>query len=276
MRTGSAAGLSLVLGILAGMLMEARFSPSSSPAVPVESDSPTPAQTAKVEEAKEVSTKLKLEPIMPVLKKAELPSPAPQPVKPKAALQEVPLHSGLLDLGQRWLEDREGSFPGLIAHYQEGIGFTAYADHMNRLGGRFFVRQLDRRQLQAEIDLKGNRLIPVDLGSLSPMSPRSRDLSDEPDLRRFIVKAQETYGTGRYGVILLLPLSIDAVVMGGIEESLRKLGRTPEQFLTIEGRYQEQGHDLVLELLTARTRAKELFPLNLALNLSKAGRLGSM
>lgn len=274
MRTGSAAGLSLVLGILAGMLIEAWFWVSPTPEARVASDSPPPAEAAKVEATKEVRTKVNLEPIKVVSKKLEMTSPVRQPVKEKAPLQEVAMHSGLLDLGQRWLEGQNGSFPSLIVHYQGGIGFAAYADYMRRLGGRFFVRDLDVHKLRGEIDIAGNRLIPVDIGSLGSLSPRSRDLSDEPGLYRFIAKAQESYGAARYGVILLVPASVDAVVIGGIEESLRKLGQTPQQFLVFEGRYQRKGDDLVLELLTGRTKSKEAFAVNLALNLSEAARLG--
>ena len=136
------------------------------------------------------------------------------------------------------------------------------------------MRDLDARKLRGEIDIAGNRLNPVDIGSLGSLSPRSRDLSDEPALRRFIGEAQETDGRARYGVILLVPASVDAVVIGGIEESLRKLGQTPQQFLVFEGRYQRKGDDLVLELLTGRTKSKEAFAVNLALNLSEAARLG--
>ena len=137
------------------------------------------------------------------------------------------------------------------------------------------MRDLEARRIRAEIDLAGDRLVPVDTGSLSSLSPRSRDLSDEPYFRRFVVKARQSYGDMPYGVVLLVPESVDAVIIGGIEEHLRRAGKTPEQFLVIEGRYQQKGKDLVLEILTGQTKSKDIFPLNLALNLSQAVRLGS-
>ncbi|MFQ5903628.1 MAG: hypothetical protein ACE5JO_08055, partial [Candidatus Binatia bacterium] len=180
---------------------------------------------------------------------------------------------GLIDLGKRWLEQRDGAFPGLVAHYQAGLGFSAYTHDMQKLGGRFFVRDLDARKLMAEINLRRDRLIPVDMGSLSSLSVRSRDLSDEPQLRRFIQQAERTYGSARYGILLLVPISVDALVMGGIEEGLRRFGRSPEDFLTVEGRYRRRGDNLLLEVLNGRTKAGDAVSLNLVLNLSKASQM---
>lgn len=240
---------------------------------PVVSEPPSPPKT--VEQAKEVSEQVETKPVSQPPKKSRPPDTPNPAIKPKAILEEVSIHKGLLEAGRQRLKEQDNGFPEIIAHYEEGIGFSAYAKYMQRIGGRFFVRDLEARKLRAEIDLIGDRLIPIDMNSLGSLSPRSRDLSDEPYFRRFIGKAQEIYGAASYGAVLLVPESVDAVVIGGIEERLRKLGKTPEQFLAIEGKYQQRGKDLILEILTSQTKSKDVFPLNLTLNLSQAARLGS-
>ncbi len=210
-----------------------------------------------------------------IIMKAKAPDPSPelpQP-EPKFTFQEIPIDQRLIDLGRKWLKDQDKTFPELIAQYQSGLGFTAYADYMQRLGGRFFVRDLDAQRLRAELDLKRDRLIPVAMGSLGSLSPRSRALDDEPKLQRFLHETTRLYGPARYGTILLVPFSVDATIMGGIEESLRKTGRKPEQLLVIEGRYRRKGDHLILEILTGKSKSGETVRLNLALNLSEAARI---
>jgi len=271
MRTSPAAGLFLVLGILAAILMEVWF--FGNPVSPhfTSSDLRRQEKAEKVAEAKEMKAKISLKAVKP----SEMPSvepqlPGGQGPKPEGRRPyEVDMHRGLIDLGKRWLEQRDGAFPALIAHYQAGLGFRVYAHDMQKLGGRFFVRDIGARKLLAEIDLRRDRLIPVDIGSLSSLSVRSRDLSDEPQLRRFIQQAQRIYGPARYGILLLVPVSVDALVMGGIEEGLRKLGRSPEEFLTVEGQYRRRDDNLILVILSGRTRSGRTVRLNLVLDLGK-------
>lgn len=240
---------------------------------PVVSEPPPPPKA--VEQAKEVNEKVSPKPTNPPAEKPEPPSASRQVSKPKAVLTEISIHQGLLEVGRQRLKEQDNGFPEIIAHYEEGIGFNAYANYMHRLGGRFFVRDLEARKIRAEINLAGERLIPVETSSLGSLSPRSRDLSDEPYFRSFVVKARQIYGDMPYGVVLLVPESVDAVVIGGIEEHLRRVGKTPDQFLAIEARYQQKGKDLILEILSGQTKSRELFPLNLALNLSKVAQIGS-
>lgn len=68
----------------------------------------------------------------------------------------VPVTASVVERGQRWLEGKEeGTFPVIVAHYRDTVGFSAYVQGIRRLGGRFLIRDLDARQLTAEIDFEG-------------------------------------------------------------------------------------------------------------------------
>ena len=262
--------IALVLGILCGLLVE-RWSlmPHSSPAVQT---MPSASQEEKSEGApeREAKAQVRLQPIMERPKRPAPPRPPRRPEAPKPAVQEVAPTPQLLGRGQALLT--EGRFPGLTAHYRATLGFAGYAEAMRRLGGRLFVRDLQARQLRAEIDLPGNRLLPVDLRSLAELSPRSRDLSEEPALQPFVRAVQEGHRGGPYGVVLLVPVAVDGFVLAGIERILQQRGFTPDGFVSFEGRYQRRGQDIVLEILSGWNLAGEVVPLPIALNLSAAAR----
>lgn len=262
--------IALVLGVLCGLLVERwNLLPRSSPAVQIV---PSASRQEKNEGPPERETKAQVR-LQPIKEPPKRPAPPRAPRRgevPNPAAPEVAPTPQLLGRGQALLT--EGRFPGLTAHYRATLGFAGYAEDMRRLGGRLFVRDLRARQLRAEIDLPGNRLLPVDLRSLAYLSPRSRDLSEEPALQPFVRVAQETYGGGPFGVVLLVPAAVDGFVLAGIERILQQRGFTPDGFVSFEGRYQRRGQDIVLEILSGWNLAGEVVPLGIALNLSAAAR----
>jgi hypothetical protein len=279
---GAVAGHAIESWWLASHTVNARTAPESVPA-----DAPRAVEREAPEEPSERRTTVTLEPLrQPPAKSAEAAKPL-TPKRQKAAARppeappavasvsapapvahEVPVDSALLDRGQALLAD--GSFPTIVAHYRTTLGFGRYADTIRTLGGRFFVRDLSAQQLRAEVSFREDRLVPVERAGLGRLSPRVRDLSDEPALERFTRTAERDFGLARYAVILLVPLPLDAAVVGGIERALLAMHRTPAEFTVFEGRYQQRGGDLVLEIDSGRTRAGETVPVAIVLNLSRA------
>jgi len=262
--------VALVLGVLCGFLVERWNLVPSKPEGTVTTPPAPPQELVQSMPEKEVRAQVRLQPIVERPKRPTPPRPSSREEVPMPVFQEVAPSPQLLGRGQALLT--EGRFPGLTAHYRSTIGFAGYADGIRRLGGRLFVRDLQARQLRAEIDLTGNRLQPVEAGSLSQLSPRSRDLSEEPALQPFVRVAQETFGGGPYGVVVLVPIAVDRFVLAGIEQTLQRRGFTPEGFVNFEGRYQRRGQDIVLEILSGWNVEGEAVPLPMALNLSGVAR----
>lgn len=258
--------IALVLGILVAFLLEEWILGPFRIQEQRDLLSSLPEEIKETNQEKEVRAQVRLKPIVEATKQPK------QASRPSKAFQEVAVSRELLDRGRALME--EGRFPGLTAYYNRTIGFSRYAEAMIQLGGRLFVRDMDALELRAEVDLVRNRLLPVDRRSLAHLSPRSRDLSDEPALQRFVIKAESAYGSARYSIILLVPIQVDAFLTAGMEEGLSRLGLSLDNFISFEGQYQGQGGDLVLKILFGMTRAGEKVPLRLAFNFSAAARAG--
>lgn len=201
-----------------------------------------------------------------------LPSAPSLPARAEAVAPEpadIPVTRAVMDRGRQMLSGDEGRLPTIVAHYRDTLGFQGYARAVRSFGGRFFVRDVDARVLRAEIDVSGGRLLPVDRSGLAALSPLSRDLSDEPALRRFTLEAKRTYGPARYIVLLLLPAPVDAAVLGALDAALRAAARAPQEFVVVEGEYRQRGGDLVLEFASARSRSGELLAVRATVNLSR-------
>ena len=158
-----------------------------------------------------------------------------------------------------------GTMPGVVAAYRRTLGFRTYAQAMTALGGRFVVWQQRRRKLMAVIDpLHGGRQ-PLDQQALQGLSPRARNLSDEPALAAYRESEHEA-------VLLLVPLAVEAAIQAGLTHALASTGLTPQTVATVHGIYTIERGELILTLTAATTKSGETIPLHGVCNLSAAVR----
>ena len=107
-----------------------------------------------------------------------------------------------------------GAFAEIDADYG-AIGFDRYLEGLNRIGARFFIVRKPAFTLVAEIN-------PTDLaigrsrGPVDELSPRSRDISREPRLRRLLARAPATFGEGEYAAVALLPRFVERHLIQGL------------------------------------------------------------
>lgn len=161
-----------------------------------------------------------------------------------------------------------GAFPPLEVGYPE-LGFPGYASAMEGLGGKFFVWDAAVREIKGEIDLAAGRLLPLDPERLAGMSPRSRDLAEEPALELYLESARERFGPSRYRVLLLLPWEVDRLLVAGLTRTLERAGHSPGELASLQGSYTQKEGELVLNLTWGHTRQGERVPLSLTYNLSR-------
>jgi len=159
-----------------------------------------------------------------------------------------------------------GEFPSFTAEYRQTIGVEAYIRLIRRTGGRFFIYETSRKKLVAEIDTAAQRLKhPV---RLSELSPRSRDITGEGALLRYVDEAARQHGSSEYSVIILFPLEVDAFLIGAMEESLGSIGKSSRDFFSFRGRYEQQGGSLILRVLSGNLKSGSSLAVDITLNLS--------
>ena len=100
------------------------------------------------------------------------------------------------------------------------------------------------------------------------MSPRSRQVSQEPVLDKYISQAKDRFGPGNYSVILLVPLKIDQYLIGVIDDAVRKTGRSIKDFSSFHGVYSHKNGRVFLWLYEARLKSgiKKRFDLSVGIS----------
>ncbi|MCP4177155.1 MAG: hypothetical protein GY756_05250 [bacterium] len=103
-----------------------------------------------------------------------------------------------------------GSFPPLSANYRTYVGFKKYADKMNNLGAKFFILDNSSNKL-LKIDFKKATLIPIEIKKLNYkfFSSKSRLITDEPALEKYVTIAKNKYHVDDPEIIMLIPKSIE-------------------------------------------------------------------
>ncbi len=149
--------------------------------------------------------------------------PAPEAVdeqQPTVPVTDAPV-AGSAPQRQPQLPSRSGrlkagSFPEISVGYQD-LGFASYAEAMGRLGARFFVARAQHLELLAEV--RGGQFdADIEVQRLRGLSPRSRDITDEPQVAHWLEKAGEAFGPDRFVFIVLIPQTVESA----IQDSLRK------------------------------------------------------
>ena len=225
----------------------------------------------KITKPEPVKKEKEIQKIAITLQKIEKPKPkAPEVKKPPApkSMQYLP-KPNLMNKGKRMIGEKGqkiGTFPDIVVDYKRHLGVAGYLSAMNRLGGRFYILDQDRGKIVARID---NTLGNIESrGSFWGLSPRSRQVSQEPVLDKYIQQAKERYGPGSYSVILLIPLKIDQYLIGVIDDAVRKSGRTIKDFSSFYGVYSLNKGRMFLWIYEARLKSGAKTPFDLSVEIS--------
>lgn len=147
-----------------------------------------------------------------------------------------------------------GGLPPLHANYREHIGFAKYAQEMRVRGARFFVTGGNNRQL-LEIDFATRNLIPVDIKNIvgHQFSPRTRIISDEPALDKYIKLAKEEYSIELPEQILLVPQAMESIIAANIAKVLPQKHKGFKGISGIRGFYHTKNGQFCLKITEAVT-----------------------
>ncbi|MEE9281155.1 MAG: hypothetical protein V3V67_13365 [Myxococcota bacterium] len=175
--------------------------------------------------------------------------------------------AGVLRRGSALL--RAGSFPRLRATYVR-IGFAAYREAVVELGGAFYLYDARARQALAEVDPLSGRLRAE--GVREELSRWPRDVTRHlPDALR---RGRERYGSRVSRVVLLPPASLDAALLGALDQHLRELGLDADGLLRVDVAYELRGDRLQCEVLSVALRDGSERELGLRIDLTAVGTGG--
>jgi hypothetical protein len=200
-----------------------------------------------------------------------IPDPVSEPPvrrRPKVISRAYRVDSSLVRSGMALVGDKGehlGSFPSITANYRVNLGFETYVKSLQNLGARFFIRDRIERKLVGEIDFQTLYLSPI--RHLKGLSPRSRIISGELAVNKYIELANVMFGQGDYQMILLLPLQIDAALIGGMEKALSQSGYDVRNFISLEARYEKDSRGLWLIVVSGTYRTLKSIPFRIRFNL---------
>jgi len=200
-----------------------------------------------------------------------IPDPVSKPParsRPKVISRVYRVDNSLVRSGMALVGDKGehlGSFPSITANYRVNLGFETYVKSLKSLGARFFIRDRIERKLVGEVDFQTLYLSPI--RHLKGLSPRSRIISSELAVNKYIELANVMFGQSDYQMILLLPLQIDAALIGGMEKALRQSGYDVRNFISLEARYEKDSRGLRLIVVSGTYRTLESIPFRIRFNL---------
>ena len=262
--------VALVIGFLVSFLMHHNPQENASPTSIQEPDRKESMVRPKVE--KKVKVALKMIKEAPTVKKKVI-SPKKKAVQ-RAPINRVGASQDLINKGRKIIGNHGemiGGFPEIIARYRKTLGFYQYLGSIRGIGGRFFIRDKERKRLAAEIDFDAGQLTAID--ALINLSPRSREITGESGITRYIKLAEHSYGPSTYSIILLLPLNVDYFLLAGMEEILKKEALSNRDFISFNGIYKKKNDDLILEIISGRLKNGKTKKMGVSFNLSELSAL---
>lgn len=158
---------------------------------------------------------------------------------------------------------RAGAFPRLRATYVR-IGFAAYRDAVVELGGAFYLYDARARQPLAEVDPRTGGLRDVAVRTTLSRWPRDVTRHLPAALRR----GRERFGQRVSRVVLLPPASLDAALLGALDQHLRGLGSSAGALLRVDVAYELRADRLHCEVLSVGLRDGSERSLGLRIDLS--------
>jgi len=176
----------------------------------------------------------------------------------------------LIEQGKKMVGNRGqkiGEFPEITARYRSTLGFSNYVKFIKNIGGRFFIFDEGSKRLVAEIDFDSEKLKAI--SDLSNLSPRSREITGEPEVYKYTKLAELYYGPSSYSMVLLLPLKVDCFLIAGIEDYLKQVGLASKDFISFDGIYRTQGNVLILEIVSGRLKNGKTKTMHASFNLTE-------
>ena len=198
--------------------------------------------------------------LLPVESPVQAPAPTPEVARPAMTQRDV-------DPGAQQDVD-PGAFPEIVADYRR-IGFDVYTRLLSQVGARFFVVRKPAFTVVTEVD-------PVDFafvtgegrGPVDGLSPRSRDISTELRVQTVLARAAARFGSGQYGVIVLLPLRVERRLMAALDEIGRVADVEVDSFVCA---YRVVNGALALQVAKIRTTDGLTVTVNRLVNLDEPG-----
>ncbi|MBC2714970.1 MAG: hypothetical protein HF978_06635 [Desulfobacteraceae bacterium] len=202
-------------------------------------------------------------------------------VKKRAKKKQLPHHQIKIDdiavnIGRKIIGEK-GKIP-LVQTSDDHIGFNSYLEKMQGLGGRLFVGDAVEQKIIAEAYLKkhGDRfkldalITPamgqIDTNGLAMFRPREivhEELADE-----IINKCRKTYGNRDLRCVLMLPMNVEAGILGGLKAYLKNHGYSIDTFDVVWGNYQRNVSGIYLNIHKGKVRnSTKIVDLNLDLSL---------
>lgn len=154
-----------------------------------------------------------------------------------------------------------GRFPALVASYAETGGLRAHLMALRALGARTFVADMNEQHLVAEVD-PSNWSLSEDFVPLSGMAlDRSRLIEDDDNVEAIITNARSLYGYGNLVFVLLMPRTVENGILRGLNGAFERIGRPASEFVSVHGRYEQNGRRLSLSVVDAHDRQGNSVPL---------------
>ena len=258
------------VGLLCGFLWSDR-PPVPAPAPPAltkQEKEPVPPVSPK---DRTVRVSLEKETASVPIKGSKAKKQRPKVISRAYRVNQALVRSGMDLVGEQG--EHLGSFPAVTANYRAKLGFKAYVTSLRSLGARFLVRDRNRRKLVAEVDFQTLYLNPVK--HLQGLSPRSRIISGECGVKQYIDLASVMFGPGDYQMVVLLPLALDAALIGGAERALKRSGYNIKDFNSLEAIYKRDSQGLSLVVEKGFHKSGRRVPLNLHFNLESLSERNS-
>lgn len=192
-------------------------------------------------------------------------SMAKTPISEKKSVKPVKLADACLRLDHSMIEDgrklisKETSIP-IVQTSDDHIGFNYYLAKMQDMGGRLFVGDAFRHEILAEaiISKKSGRFQVVTLagkeeGMLNGMALfRPREIVREGLVDEIISLGRQTYGDRDLRCVLILPLDLEAGILGAFNKYLNSSGYQISSFDIVWGHYLKSEDTLRLKLEKGR------------------------
>lgn len=188
------------------------------------------------------------------------------------------LEGRVIDKGLRLINRSDAPVPVVEASYQQ-IGFEAYLGKMLEMGGQLFVGAPEKRKILARVVMEnqGNgrsfQFFGLDTymhRELEGMALfRPREITNEPLIKEIIKRSIDLFGEQDLRIVVLLPLSTEAGILGALTEYLTRQGFNSSDLDWVWGQYIEKRHSFSLRIEKGKLRKnQQIVKLNMIIEIN--------
>ncbi len=136
-----------------------------------------------------------------------------------------------------------GILPPILANYRNYVGFKKYSYFLSKAGCKFFIIGNNSNYLY-EINFNSNSLIKENIKNLNTnnFSSKSRIITDEPALYKFIDIAKKRYNLVNPQVVVLFPKSLEIKIF----QCLKTKNLDMSKVISLSGYYKLNNNSLIL------------------------------